>query len=953
MGDFRVLFGDSTRDGGPRRAYSMSLRRFNLIAALACLSGFACGLAALPANVMAQESRAEINDLPLEPDAQRPDAASAVPAAPSAQSKTPSVIKPSTPIVQAAAPAPAVAAPAAEVRAKAAPPPSPVTTAPAKPGPPVVPIVKPSTPAETPPASPAVAETKRPSAPETAAKIVPEQRLALIIGNSRYQKFALLRNPVNDAHAIAIKLRQLGFTVIEQENASREDMVRLGREFGNRLKLGGIGLFYYAGHGIQSSGVNYLVPVDADIQDEDELPSRTYDANELLGKMDAAKNRLNVVILDACRDNPFARTFRSSTRGLAQVQQGTGTIIAYSTQPGNTAADGSSGYGLYTQELLNALSQPGLSIEEIFKRVRVEVTRNSGGRQVPWENSSLVGEFYFNPTPEQAAVMPAVAVNYAPTPVVSQARGLAAAVVSRKLLDTYQLAANLPMAAPFLLGEFTPDGRYFIMVTQDGLLRAWDVATGNLSFSQSGFMQPILSSDGRYLIGLTDEHSTERSINLLDTTLKTYAITIFRGFGDVQRVGLSPNGQRMLVYTRDGNVTLQSVQSGNIVGTPYKIQGDLRFEFSPMGNRVLIWGTKKSDLFLIDLDSGLRAGNTASHRKPVGFARFSQDGSLLLTASEDDAAIVWRTADGVNLRKFNFGDKSPLPKRAEFIDGGAHLLINVAQLDKVTGETNKLGIWDVASGTPISTVIQNVVANDMRFSPDGKMLFVSATDNSIRIVDMATKTERTALAGAELVDFSPDGQRFIAREGDGIRLYDAHTLLPVARMPVQTNAFVAPKKSGLFVTTAPDGGLRLWDSQHGDPVALLKDHSDPVSLVNFAASGKQFVSVSKEHVAKLWAIPDVQDLWRLAKETDESEDDYFKRVANWSAPYTHLVTLGDFNAETEMYSVKMGEFSIDVPMPRDEATRLAGQREAILTGRLRVYDADQLQLSDGKLSRIP
>jgi WD40 repeat protein len=862
--------------------------------------------------------------------------------------------------------APAAATPAAEAQTKAvapAPastvlaPPLPVTTAPtaeqsAKPASPR-PVAKPATAASAPPASPSVAETKRPSAPETAAKAPPEQHLALIIGNSRYQKFAPLPNPVNDAHAVALKLRQLGFTVIEQENASREDMVRLGREFGNRLKLGGVGLFYYAGHGIQSSGVNYLVPVDADIQDEDELPSRTYDANELLGKMDAAKNRMNVIILDACRDNPFARSFRSVTRGLAQVQQGTGTIIAYSTQPGNTAADGSSGYGLYTQELLNALSQPGLSIEEVFKRVRVEVTKKSGGRQVPWENSSLVGDFYFNPTPEQAAALPALAVNYTSAPLVSQARGLAAAVVSRKLLETYQLAANLPMAAPFTLGEFTPDGRYFIMVTQDGLLKSWDAATGNLAFSHSGFIQPVLSSDGRYLIGLTDEISSERSINLLDTTLKSYAITIYRGFGDVQRVSISPNGQRMMVFTRDGNLTLQSVQSGNIVGTPYKIQGELRFEFSPMGNRVLVWGTKKSDVFLIDLDSGLRVGNTSSHRKPVGFARFSPDGSLLLTASEGDAAVVWRTADGASLKKFSFGDKSPLPKRAEFIDGGAHLLINVAQSDKVTGETHKLGVWDVASGTPISTVIQDVVAKDMRFSADGQMLFISAIDNSIRVVDMATKTERTALSGAELVDLSPDGQRLIAREGDGIRVYDAHTLLPVARMPAQTNAFVAPKKSGLLVTTAPDGGLRLWDLQHGDPVALLKDHSDPVSLVNFAVDGKQFVSVSKEHVAKLWAIPDLQDLTRLTKQADESADDYFRRVADWSASYTHLVTLGGYNAESETYSVKMGEFSIDVPMPHDEAMRLAGQHEAILTGRLKVYDADQLQLSDGKLSRIP
>jgi uncharacterized caspase-like protein len=226
-------------------------------------------------------------------------------------------------------------------------------------------------------------QTQQPQQPQ-----LEEQRVALIIGNSTYKQ-SPLANPSNDARAMALKLRELGFAVIEKQNATREDMANASREFGNRLKTGGVGLFYYAGHGVQLNGLNYLLPVDADIQDETELQTRGYDVSEILNKMDAAKNPLNIVILDACRNNPLPRSTRAVARGLATMQQGTGTIVAYATQPGATAADGpAGGNSLYTQQLLQALAQPGLKVEDVFKQVRMEVFRLSGGTQTPWEIST-------------------------------------------------------------------------------------------------------------------------------------------------------------------------------------------------------------------------------------------------------------------------------------------------------------------------------------------------------------------------------------------------------------------------------------------------------------------------------------------------------------------------------------------------------------------------------------
>ena len=222
------------------------------------------------------------------------------------------------------------------------------------------------------------------------------KRIALVIGNGAYTKAPPLKNPPNDARDMAATLRTLGFDVTSGINTNQRDMKRLIREFGQKLKAGGSGLFYYAGHGVQSKGRNYLIPVDADIQSEAEVEDSGVDASLVLNYMDDAQNGLNIVILDACRNNPFARSFRSASEGLAQVDAPTGTLIAYATAPGRVASDGTGQNGLYTSELLKQMRVPGLSATEMFMRVRAEVMKQTGNKQVPWEASSLVGTFYFS-----------------------------------------------------------------------------------------------------------------------------------------------------------------------------------------------------------------------------------------------------------------------------------------------------------------------------------------------------------------------------------------------------------------------------------------------------------------------------------------------------------------------------------------------------------------------------
>jgi uncharacterized caspase-like protein len=180
------------------------------------------------------------------------------------------------------------------------------------------------------------------SGPQEAA----QRRLALVIGNAAYPG-APLANPVNDARAMTAALRSAGFEVISRENATHMDMLQVLREFGDKLKAQrGTGLFYFAGHGVQVKGRNFLVPVGSRIEREDEVAGLAIDVGHVLGKMESANNPLNMLILDACRNNPFVRSFRSSQQGLAQMDAPVGSLIAFATAPGSVAHDGQGANGL-------------------------------------------------------------------------------------------------------------------------------------------------------------------------------------------------------------------------------------------------------------------------------------------------------------------------------------------------------------------------------------------------------------------------------------------------------------------------------------------------------------------------------------------------------------------------------------------------------------------------------
>jgi uncharacterized caspase-like protein/formylglycine-generating enzyme required for sulfatase activity len=243
-----------------------------------------------------------------------------------------------------------------------------------------------------------------------------ETRIALVIGNSEYTS-GPLPNPANDAKMMADTLGNLGFEVIARRNADQNTMKRAIQEFGSRLEKGGpsaVGLFYYAGHGVQLNGRNYLIPTTAQIEREGDVEIEAVSADWVIEQMRYARNRLNIVILDACRNNPFTRSMRSVDHGLATMDAPAGILIAYSTAPGAVAMDGNGRDSPYTEALSQAMRDLHEPVEQVFKHVRVGVMGATANRQVPWESSSLTGDFYFA-APGKTSSLPIPVASMEPT----------------------------------------------------------------------------------------------------------------------------------------------------------------------------------------------------------------------------------------------------------------------------------------------------------------------------------------------------------------------------------------------------------------------------------------------------------------------------------------------------------------------------------------------------------
>ena len=348
-----------------------------------------------------------------------------------------------------------------------------------------------------------------------------KNRVALVIGNAAYKR-AALANPVNDAKLMAEGLKAQGFEVSASYDASQSGMKRAVQTFAASLRergKDGVAFIFYAGHGVQVKGENYLIPVDEQIKSEADVDIDAVSLSSIMSMLENTQTRLAIVVLDACRDNPFAFS-RSAQRGLALVPAPSGTLIAFSTSPGRTAPDGPVGTNsYYTAALVQALAGPGLKIEDAFKKVRVAVHAKTNGTQTPWEHSSLLGDFY--PAGEKAAapepaqqIAAAKPVVEAPKPAVPRIRYEDAA---QRLVRTFT-----GHKGPVFGAALSGDGRFAYSVGEHGIVRTWDVATGAevraftpaLDFHFNGDARSAaFSRDGRYVLlgGESTLEQTERT----------------------------------------------------------------------------------------------------------------------------------------------------------------------------------------------------------------------------------------------------------------------------------------------------------------------------------------------------------------------------------------------------------------------------------------------------------
>ena len=248
----------------------------------------------------------------------------------------------------------------------------------------------------------------RRSSPETGSSAGYQKRVALVIGNSDY-KVGPLMNPAHDAEDISTVLKTLGFDVQTKINVNQREMEEALNTFVQQIQGGDVALFYFSGHGAQVRGENYLIPLGDPIESETDVRYKTLNAGLVLGKMEESRNRANIVILDACRNNPFKGLFRSPSMGLTKMEAPKGTFIAYATSPDSVAADGTGRNSPYTKHLIEALRMKDIPIEQAFKLVARAVNRETGGQQTPWISSSLLDDFYCNPSsasPQQELVLP-------------------------------------------------------------------------------------------------------------------------------------------------------------------------------------------------------------------------------------------------------------------------------------------------------------------------------------------------------------------------------------------------------------------------------------------------------------------------------------------------------------------------------------------------------------------
>jgi WD40 repeat protein len=566
-----------------------------------------------------------------------------------------------------------------------------------------------------------------------------EPRTALLIGNSAYASSPLL-NPSNDARDLAAVLEGVGFDVELLVDQNQKEMKLAIRAFRKRLKRkGGVGLFYYAGHGMEVGGQNYLIPVGADIPSETYVDVEAVPMREVTAGLADARNRMNIVILDACRNNPFARSWRSGSRGLAVMSAPAETLIAYATEPGNTAADGvGTRNSPYASALMESLQQPGVRLVDVFRRTRAKVKEQTAGGQVPWQSDNLTTEaFYFIPIQPSAPVIAApseavISPSLKPAPVQQLAAVSPEASKGRRSATGWLTELSTVRSGDATDVVMSPDGTRIAVSGWSNTIKMFDASTGKISWESP----PLEEGD------------------------------------IVLAVAFSPDGKRLISGSRDSRtLTIWDARNGTIYSTLR--QNDNRFfgkklhcdgvAFSPDGTKILtacfdsygdesslkMWNANGYELFKLDAYDGARIAFSPDSKSFTA-------GNMLRNARTGEAILLFERQQRWALA---------------FSPDGSRIAMK--------GDANMIAIHDAKTGDELLILKETAEdVGEVAFSPDGRWIATSTYGfGSLRLWDAATGKELALKEGEELcpavrcnvssVGFSPDGTQLLTGLEDG------------------------------------------------------------------------------------------------------------------------------------------------------------------------------------------